>query len=986
MGNKNINLGLYLKDNCDYFFKCLDLKKGDVCWNFVVITSSNKKQASHYEAEILSRKNRLPSQTKFIVIPDYNDERIGSGGATLSVLKELKEKYGCNFNKDRILIIHSGGDSKRIPQYSSIGKLFSPVPHSIFNDEPSTLFDELLISVSYIPTKMKSGALILSGDVLLLFNNLDFYAPREGAATISFKESVEHGQHHGVFNGVENKPITGFLHKQPVKVLNKIADDNGNINIDTGAVYFSSNILNSLYSLVETKDGFDKLVNSKTRLSFYGDFLYPLAESSTLEQFYLEKPEGTFCDELTNARTLVWNTLRPYRLVLESFDPAKFIHFGTSKEVHALNTTDINDYSYIGWKPIVCSMVNKQNVSAYLSVIGKDAKIGKDVYVEASYVHKNAVVGDNTIVSYLDVSNVTIPSDVVVHGLKLDNGKSVVRIFGISDNPKEAKLFGFDINQKLKEFGINEQYDSLWEADIYPVCNSFDEALKESLNLYEFFYGRGDINSWREHDTISLKESFERADSESILEWNKKLYEIIEMEQLLEAVRELKPVEVAKSILKREKLSKNQEEWLDEKEKEISFVKLAKVYHFIAYALDDSDYINKAYLLINKTILNSYHSLIKYNDGLSIQKDETLIKMPLRINFGGGWTDTPPYCIEHGGTVLNTAILLNGELPVSVSLKKINENKIILRSDDMNAYGEFNDILDLQDTGNPFDEFALQKAALIATGVIPISGGDLNNILNRLGGGFIMQSEVTNVPKGSGLGTSSILSSCCVRAISDFFGIGLSNEDVISTVICVEQIMSTGGGWQDQVGGLYPGLKLIKSKPGVVQQLNIENISLKEKTINELNDRLVLISTGQRRLARNLLRSVLSNYLSNNPDTLFAMNRISALAEEMKKALLNDDIDLFGQLMNKHWEMSKKIDSGSTNELIEQIFESISDLICGQMVVGAGGGGFLQVVLKQGVVKEQLKQRIEKVFKDTKVSVYTAIVASYKGNNKNDFK
>ena len=981
MNKFSLFLSTCYSDCYDYFKKTIRNKKA-ITWDYVCITASNKSQAQRFEMEIDSRKGFLPKQTKFIAIPDYNDKRVGSGGATLSILKELKESYNCDFDKNKILIIHSGGDSKRIPQYSALGKLFSPVPHLLENDRPSTLFDELLISVSYIPTKIKNGSLILSGDVLLIFNNLDFYAPRQGmAAAISFKESIEIGQHHGVYNGMANGHVLNFLHKQPKGILQKVADKSGRINIDTGAVYLSSAIMNSLYSLVDTEEKFNNMVNDVVRLSFYGDFLYPLAEDSTLEKFYFEKPEGTLCDELHNARTIVWQQLRPYRMILESFSQARFVHFGTSKEVHDVNTIEIDDYSYLDWKSNTNSVFHNDNISGYMSVVDENAKAKENVYIESSYVHKNAKMGKNSTVSFIELKDETIPSDVVVHGLKLSNGKIVARLFGINDNPKESKLFGVDIKTKFKELGLDVKdfskcgSDALWDLDFYPECNNISEALEESLNLYNIFNAKGDVNRWISCSRKSLKSSMNESDPFAIIEWNKKLLDIIAMERLFDIIKHFGSVEDAKNIITNKTLSKNQIEWLEEKASSISFIDKAKLYHFVGEIVDDGDdYIDLAYKVINEAIVDGYKDFIKYNDQLEIVKEENLIKMPLRVNFGGGWSDTPPYCNEHGGMVLNAAILLNGEMPVSVSLKRIEERKIIFKSDDMNVYGEFDDISKLQDTGNPYDEFALQKAVLIATGVLPKSGGDLHTILDRIGGGFIMNSEVTNVPKGSGLGTSSILSACCVKAVLDFFGVETTNEKVSSIVLCVEQIMSTGGGWQDQVGGLYPGIKLITSKPGVTQELKVERLQLSEETIEKLNDRLVLISTGQRRLARNLLRSVISNYLTNNGDTLYALNRIQFIAQKMKEALEIGDITLFGKLLDDHWVMSKTIDKGSTNALIEQIFSQIDDLICGRMVVGAGGGGFLQVVLKKNTPSQLIEKRINECFRESSVCIYKVVI------------
>ena len=342
----------------------------------------------------------------------------------------------------------------------------------------------------------------------------------------------------------------------------------------------------------------------------------------------------------------------------------------------------------------------------------------------------------------------------------------------------------------------------------------------------------------------------------------------------------------------------------------------------------------------------------------------------MRVNWGGGWSDTPPYCNEHGGTVLNMAILLNGDKPVEVTLEKIPEHKIVFDSRDMDVHGEFDTIEALQMTGDPFDSFALQKACLIACGIIPKEGHNLDEILARLGGGFVMHSEVTNVPKGSGLGTSSILSAACVKAVFEFMGITYTEDDIYSHVLAMEQIMSTGGGWQDQVGGVVPGLKFITSKPGVEQKIKVSHIELSEETKTELNERFALIYTGQRRLARNLLRDVIGRYVGNEPESLFALNEIQRMAALMRFELERGNVDEFAKLMDYHWELSRKVDKGSTNTLIDQIFGSIDDLIDGRLVCGAGGGGFLQVILKKGVGKNDVHNRLKSVFQDSLVDVW----------------
>ena len=108
---------------------------------------------------------------------------------------------------------------------------------------------------------------------------------------------------------------------------------------------------------------------------------------------------------------------------------------------------------------------------------------------------------------------------------------------------------------------------------------------------------------------------------------------------------------------------------------------------------------------------------LKENKDARISEEAVEVKLPLRVNWGGGWSDTPPYCNENGGTVLNAAILLNGDRPVRVKLCRLKERKIILESRDLDVYEEFTVLSPLQSVGDPFDPLVLQKAALLACGV-----------------------------------------------------------------------------------------------------------------------------------------------------------------------------------------------------------------------------------------------------------------------------
>lgn len=829
-----------------------------------------------------------------------------------------------------------------------------------------------MICMSSVPSRLREGMMLLSGDVLLLFNPLQIDYNNVGATAISFKEHVKIGKNHGVYLNGEDGNVKCCLQKQSVEVLRAVGavNESGCVDIDTGALIFSTEMMKSLYSLIETDEDYNKHVNEKTRLSLYADFLYPLASDSTLDDFYKEKPEGEFCPELIEARKRVWDVLRPYRMKLLRLAPAKFIHFGTTREILELMSGGVDEYHDLGWNSVIGSSL-KGATAGYNSVLSSRTSIGEKCYLEVSYVHGEAKIGNHCVLSYIDIYNQEIPDNVVLHGLKQRNGKFIVRIFGVNDNPKENKLFGRDLDtleEKLEASLWNDTAHTLWAANLYQEAESVYEAVDAALNLYKIVTDdiNADLDLWLNAKRKSLCSGFNDADPDAIIAWNRRMSDLVDMDEIAKAIRNKVP---AHKLRKFPSLTKIQKEWLDKRFEKADFSEKMRLHYYLGIILEDEEEVQECFRTIQAEVLESTIKSLKYNEKAKILTDKHTVQLPLRVNWGGGWSDTPPYCNENGGTVLNTAILLNGQKPVEVTLERIDDLKIIFDSRDMDVHGEFDTIEPLQETGNPFDSFALQKACLLACGIIPREGYNLEDILKRLGGGFIMNSEVTNVPKGSGLGTSSILSAACVKAVFEFMGIDCTEEDLYSHVLAMEQIMSTGGGWQDQVGGITPGLKYISSMPGINQQLKVSHIDILESTKRELDERFVLIYTGQRRLARNLLRDVVGRYVGNEPDSLFALEEIQKTAALMCFELERGNVDGFANLLDYHWELSKKIDAGSSNTLIEQIFSSIEEMIDGRLVCGAGGGGFLQVILKKGVTKKQVAKRLHEVFMDSLVDV-----------------
>ena len=224
----------------------------------------------------------------------------------------------------------------------------------------------------------------------------------------------------------------------------------------------------------------------------------PFAEDSTLEKFYDEKPEGEFCAELHAARAEVWKVLRPYRMKLLRLAPAKFIHFGTTREILALMSGGVDAYKALGWSKKVNSSISG-NTAGYNSVLSERAEIGDDCYLEVSFVHSKASVGKNVVLSYIDIHDEQIPDDVVLHGLKQKDGKFVCRIYGVEDNPKENRLFGMNLEEALEQVGIqpSEVWDQeehlLWFAKIYPECGNIRDGI--TFEIFRIAIDRNYIES-----------------------------------------------------------------------------------------------------------------------------------------------------------------------------------------------------------------------------------------------------------------------------------------------------------------------------------------------------------------------------------------------------------------------------------------------------------------------------------------------------------
>jgi len=947
-------------------------------WDMILLTASNEAQAEGYRRQLDYRRSLglLPCRTEFAVLSDRDGMRIGSGGGALSVIRYLKRKYGSLSGK-RFLTIQAGGFSQRCPQYSVLGKLFSPVPMTLAGHS-ATVFDTLLATMATLPSRMEEGMLLLSGDAFTLFDPLQCNFSHADAAIITVKEPARTAKDHGVcLRNERTGNVKAFYHKLPVARLQQLGavDENGCCELDTGTVYLGMELMERLCGMVERDEEFDRIINDRVRLSLYGDINYALAEDSTHESLQQQTPESSFCPELTHARHALWQAVGRYTMKCFSMTPGKFLHFGTVPQVMYLMTEGAEAFSYLEWQKSVGSVCDNTDIAAYRSVQCPGSRVGQGVYLEESYVAPGAVVGDHAYLSFVDVGEGDrVPPGVLLHGLRLRDGHYVCRIMGTGDNPKEDRLFGEPLSLLSRRLGVPME-GTLWNSPLYPVCATLSGAVQAALNLYRMLKGMdGDAKVWQRAEKTALGDAFVLGDVSHVIDRHRYMGELAAMERLAQSARNRTYIEQQPPLDRG--LTHTQQQWLQKQNDSLDLDRSEDFFYAmrlavrLARATGQQQYIEYCFRLIREAVLRHTAGLPGQQGQPVIRQETATVTLPLRVNWGGGWSDTCPTCMEIGGTVLNAAILLGGKAPVHASVQRIPHRRVILSADDLGVEQSFDSLCDLREVGDPLDPFCLHKACLAVCGVLNSDAADMDDYLDAIGGGFALHTRVDGVPKGSGLGTSSILAAAAVEALLKFFGMDCTHDALYAAVLAVEQLMSTGGGWQDQAGGLSPGIKYIATVPGFAQRLTVQQVNVSETTRQELQRRYALIYTGQRRLAKNLLRDVVRGYLESRPDSVAAHRRIKILAEQMRLALEGDDVDGFALLLKEHLQLNKAIDADCTNLLIDSIFATVDDLIDGAMVCGAGGGGFLQVVLKKDVTKERLRQRLRDVFKNLNVDVW----------------
>ena len=258
--------------------------------------------------------------------------------------------------------------------------------------------------------------------------------------------------------------------------------------------------------------------------------------------------------------------------------------------------------------------------------------------------------------------------------------------------------------------------------------------------------------------------------------------------------------------------------------------------------------------------------------------------------------------------------------------------------------------------GSPF---SIPKAALALSGFVPQFCRErydsLEQQLRAFGGGMEI-TLLSAIPAGSGLGTSSVLSATVLAAISDFCHLGWDKTTICNKTLILEQLLTTGGGWQDQYGGICHGLKLLETKAGFDQTPLIRWLPDTIFTSDEHHKCHLLYYTGITRTAKNILSEIVRKMFLNATEHLALLDEMKAHAHTLFDTIQQNDFQAYGKMIQTTWNQNKRLDSGTNPDSVEEILRKIDDYCLGYKLPGAGGGGFIYMIAKDDTAAAQIKK------------------------------
>lgn len=291
-----------------------------------------------------------------------------------------------------------------------------------------------------------------------------------------------------------------------------------------------------------------------------------------------------------------------------------------------------------------------------------------------------------------------------------------------------------------------------------------------------------------------------------------------------------------------------------------------------------------------------------------------LVRSPLRVSLGGGGTDLPSYYKEHQGFLIAAAINKYVFVSVMNPFKKGYKLK----------YSKFENIQKIDDIKHPIIRECLKL-------------------------GFKKNLEITtlaDLPSGTGLGSSGSFTTALLKALFLNSSKNLNSAE-LAELACEIEInkLKEPIGKQDQYAAAFGGISSFRFDED--DSVKVESLKISDDTLFELEDNLMLFFTGFSRKAGKILNDQKIKSENKNKFMIENLNEVKKLGIESKKALEMGDLEVFGEIMNEHWENKKKRSSNITSSTINDWYEiAKQNGAIGGKLVGAGGGGFLMFMAR----------------------------------------
>lgn len=915
------------------------------------------------------------SRPTWFATSDPPGGHLGSGGGTANLLREAWVETGSGqpFSKwlkaSRKLILHAGGQSRRLPAYAACGKLLLPIP--VFRWGRGQRLDQSLLDLQiadYERVMAHAGGnfvtMVTSGDVLLRFGaELPAFPPVD-VLGLGMWVSPEVAKDFGVFFSPRSRPqeLAFFLQKPPPSQTRELGQDHLWL-VDTGMWLLSERAVAVLMERSGLKGDGDELARSRPLgYELYSQFGLGLGRHPVA------------VDPLVNQLSSA----------VVPLPEARFFHFGTSRQmidsVAALQHLVVDETKVGGFG--ARQRPDQVNQNSRFEV-GLRREENHTFWIENSVVPATWEIGSEHVITGVPENDwrLELEPRVCLDFTPIGVSDFCIRPYGFDDGfrgrigqPDTTWLGACSLNWfrarglDLSMCGIDPEQD-IQNAPIFPVLTrgELDPSFVQWLVSRNPSSSDTFRNRFATLPRLSASEIPHRASLERLYSQRARLRQ----DCLVPMVRNFRA-----SVFFRLDLESTATAFASTAAEvpELSFSEHDDAMHPVHFQMFQSAVLrhraakgwleseSRAFALLREMILREAQ-LSPASPRRKVQDDQIVwARSPVRLDLAGGWTDTPPYCIEHGGKVLNLAANLNGQPPIQVFAKLSPKPELVLRSIDLGVESRIRSFEELDTFSLPDSAFALAKAAFALAGFLPRfhTEGNYTSLETQLEdfGGGIELSLLSAVPKGSGLGTSSILAATVLAALGELCGLGWDRNALFSRTLALEQMLTTGGGWQDQAGAIYGGIKLVETGVGLDQKPSIRWLPNRLFGHEYANRLVLLYYTGITRLAKNILSEIVRGFFLNSPEHLRIVSEIGANAEYAASAIQRCDYDHLLKAIRTSWFLNQQLDSGTNPPPVQSILSTVSDYLGAAKLLGAGGGGFLVMFAKDETAAFRIKERL----------------------------